>query len=139
MAMLAHGFGADSAAFEEFAGIWQRLLMHLNCAVYFKRAPALQTALRAPWAALSTYRNTRGSAMHFDPVLLSRIQFAWVVAWHILLPAFTVGCASFIAVVEGLSFATGREEYARISTFWTELFAIALCNSDMTWLCYLFY
>ena len=27
--------------------------------------------------------------MHFDPVLLSRIQFAWVVAWHILLPAFT--------------------------------------------------
>ncbi|WP_316396335.1 cytochrome ubiquinol oxidase subunit I [Bradyrhizobium sp. 33ap4] len=63
--------------------------------------------------------------MHFDPVLLSRIQFAWVVAWHILLPAFTVGCASFIAVVEGLSFATGREEYARISTFWTKIFAIA--------------
>src|SRR5215470_12363799 len=63
--------------------------------------------------------------MHFDPVLLSRIQFAWVVAWHILLPAFTVGCASFVAVVEGLSFATGREEYARISTFWTKIFAIA--------------
>src|SRR5215468_11043145 len=63
--------------------------------------------------------------MHFDPVLLSRIQFAWVVAWHILLPAFTVGCASFIAVTEGLSFATGREEYARISTFWTKIFAIA--------------
>ncbi|RXH02780.1 cytochrome ubiquinol oxidase subunit I [Bradyrhizobium vignae] len=63
--------------------------------------------------------------MHFDPVLLSRIQFAWVVAWHILLPAFTVGCASFIAVVEGLNFATGREEYARISTFWIKIFAIA--------------
>ena len=63
--------------------------------------------------------------MHFDPVLLSRIQFAWVVAWHILLPAFTVGCASFIAVVEGLSLATRREEYARISTFWTKIFAIA--------------
>jgi hypothetical protein len=27
-----------SAAFEEFAGIWQRLLMHLNCTVYFQRA-----------------------------------------------------------------------------------------------------
>lgn len=63
--------------------------------------------------------------MHFDPVLLSRIQFAWVIAWHILMPAFTVGAASFIAVVEGLSLATGREVYVRISTFWTKIFAIA--------------
>jgi cytochrome bd ubiquinol oxidase subunit I len=63
--------------------------------------------------------------MHFDPVLLSRIQFAWVIAWHILLPAFTVGAASFIAVVEGLSLATGREVYVRISTFWIKIFAVA--------------
>ena len=63
--------------------------------------------------------------MHFDPVLLSRIQFAWVVAWHILLPAFTVGAASFIAVLEGLALATGREVYVRISTFWIKIFAIA--------------
>ena len=40
--------------------------------------------------------------MELDPVLLSRLQFAWVIAWHILLPAFTVGLASFIAVLEGL-------------------------------------
>ena len=40
--------------------------------------------------------------MSFDPLLLSRIQFAWVIAWHILLPAFTVGLASYIAVLEGL-------------------------------------
>src|SRR5262245_50915488 len=120
-----HVNGLDSAAFEEFVGIWQRLRMHLNCADYFQRAPALQTALRAPFALSLHYRNMRGSAMHFDPVLLSRIQFAWVVAWHILLPAFTVGCATFIVVVEGLSFATGREVYARISIFWTKIFAIA--------------
>jgi cytochrome bd ubiquinol oxidase subunit I len=61
----------------------------------------------------------------FDPVFLSRIQFAWVIGWHILLPAFTVGTASFIAVVEGLNFATGREVYARISMFWTKIFAVA--------------
>jgi cytochrome d ubiquinol oxidase subunit I len=61
----------------------------------------------------------------FDPVFLSRIQFAWVIGWHILLPAFTVGAASFIAVVEALSFATGREVYARISVFWTKIFAVA--------------
>ncbi len=53
--------------------------------------------------------------MHFDPVFLSRLQFAWVVAWHILLPAFTVGLASFIAVLEGLALATGRDVYTRIS------------------------
>ncbi len=29
-----------------------------------------------------------------DPLILSRIQFAWVIAWHILLPAFTVGMVS---------------------------------------------
>lgn len=63
--------------------------------------------------------------MLFDAVLLSRIQFAWVVGWHILLPAFTVGAASFIAVVEGLSLATGREVYVRISIFWIKIFAIA--------------
>ncbi|MGX5803418.1 cytochrome ubiquinol oxidase subunit I [Bradyrhizobium sp. Arg314] len=63
--------------------------------------------------------------MDFDPVFLSRIQFAWVIGWHILLPAFTVGAASFIAVVEGLHLATGRAVYARISTFWIKIFSIA--------------
>jgi len=65
------------------------------------------------------------SANTFDPTLLSRLQFAWVIGWHILLPAFTVGCASFIAVLEGLRLATGRDVYLRISTFWIKIFAIA--------------
>ena len=63
--------------------------------------------------------------MEFDPVFLSRLQFAWVVAWHILLPAFTVGIASFIALLEGLKLVTGRAVYGRISTFWIKIFAIA--------------
>src|SRR5499427_8898302 len=61
----------------------------------------------------------------FDRVLLSRFQFAWVIGWHILLPAFTVGLASFIAVLEGLRLATGRKVYVRISTFWIKIFSIA--------------
>ena len=44
--------------------------------------------------------------MDLDPVLLSRLQFAWVMGWHILLPAFTVGLASFIAILEGVHAAT---------------------------------
>src|SRR5262245_18650837 len=63
--------------------------------------------------------------MDLDPVLLARVQFAWVIGWHILLTAFTVGAASFIAVLEGRGFATGRQIYTRISTYWTKIFAIA--------------
>jgi cytochrome d ubiquinol oxidase subunit I len=48
-----------------------------------------------------------------------------VIALHILLPAFTVGLASYIAVLEGLHFATGREIYFRISAFWTKIFAVS--------------
>ena len=63
--------------------------------------------------------------MHLDPLFLSRLQWAWVIAWHILLPAFTVGLASFIAVLEGLHFFTGREIWFRISGFWTRIFAVS--------------
>ena len=63
--------------------------------------------------------------MTLDPVILSRLQFGWVIAWHILLPAFTVGIASYIALLEGLFFFTGKEIYFRISSFWLRLFAIA--------------
>jgi cytochrome d ubiquinol oxidase subunit I len=63
--------------------------------------------------------------MLLDPVLLSRLQWAWVIAWHILLPAFTVGLASYIAVLEGLYFMTGREIWFRISGFWTRIFAVS--------------
>ena len=63
--------------------------------------------------------------MSMDPVVLSRIQFAWVIAWHFLLPAFTIGLAAFIAVLEGLNLFTGREIYLRISTFWIKIFAVS--------------
>jgi cytochrome bd ubiquinol oxidase subunit I len=62
--------------------------------------------------------------MTLDPVLLSRLQWAWVIAWHILLPAFTVGLASYIAVLEGFYFFTGREIWFRISGFWIKIFAV---------------
>lgn len=63
--------------------------------------------------------------MELDPLILSRLQFAWVIAWHILLPAFTVGLASYIAVLEGLSFFTGRDIYLRISAFWIKIFSVS--------------
>ena len=63
--------------------------------------------------------------MTLDPIVLSRLQFAWVVAWHILLPALTVGLASYIAFLEGVWFFSGKEIWFRISGFWTRIFAVA--------------
>ncbi len=63
--------------------------------------------------------------MEFDPLFLSRIQFAFLIALHFLLPAFTIGLASYIAVLEGFYLWTGRPAYLRISFFWIRIFAVS--------------
>jgi len=63
--------------------------------------------------------------MRLDPVTLSRLQFAWVIGWHILLPAFTVGLASFIAFLEGAYALTKRQVFIGLSQFWLRIFAIS--------------
>jgi cytochrome bd ubiquinol oxidase subunit I len=63
--------------------------------------------------------------MDLDPVLLSRLQFFWVVAFHILLPAFTVGLASYIAVLEGLHLLTGRAVFLSTSRYWIRIFSVS--------------
>ena len=70
--------------------------------------------------------------MHFDPLFLSRLQWAWVIGWHILLPAFTVGLASFIAVLEGLYFFQRDEIWLRISRFWIRIFAVSFAMGVVT-------
>ena len=70
--------------------------------------------------------------MHLDPLFLSRLQWAWVIGWHILLPAFTVGLASYIAVLEGLLFFTGRDVWFNIARFWTRIFAVSFAMGVVT-------
>lgn len=60
-----------------------------------------------------------------NAVLLSRFQFAWVIALHILLPAFTVGLSCFIATLELLWWWTKRDAYRRLSAFWIRIFAVS--------------
>ena len=60
-----------------------------------------------------------------DPVLLSRLQFAFVVSFHAVFPVFSIGIASFVALLEGLYYKTNNEAYSRLSAFWTKIFAIA--------------
>ncbi len=59
------------------------------------------------------------------PLLLARIQFAFTVSFHIVFPAFTIGLASFLAVVEWRWLATGNHLYRDIYRFWVKIFAVA--------------
>ncbi|WP_022961526.1 cytochrome ubiquinol oxidase subunit I [Halopseudomonas pelagia] len=62
--------------------------------------------------------------MELDPLLLSRIQFAFVVSFHAIFPVFTIGLASFIAFLEILFFKTGNPVWERLSAFWVQVFAV---------------
>jgi cytochrome d ubiquinol oxidase subunit I len=60
-----------------------------------------------------------------DPVLLARIQFAFTISFHIIFPAFTIGLASWLAVLEWRWLRTGNEIYAEIYRMWVKIFAVA--------------
>lgn len=60
-----------------------------------------------------------------DPILLARIQFAFTVSFHILFPAFTIGLASWLAVVEWRWLRTGNDIYREIYRMWVKIFAVA--------------
>ena len=57
---------------------------------------------------------------------LARFQFAFVVVWHFLFPAFTIGLASYLAVLEGLWLWTGKAVYLDTFRYWLKIFAVAL-------------
>jgi cytochrome bd ubiquinol oxidase subunit I len=63
--------------------------------------------------------------MELDPVLLSRIQFAFVVSFHIIFPAFTIGLAAWLAVLEAAHLGSGRAIYRRVFEFWMKVFAVS--------------
>ena len=58
-------------------------------------------------------------------VLLSRIQFAFTVSFHIIFPAFTIGLSAFIATLLLAHLRTGREHYRALAQFWTKVFAVS--------------
>jgi cytochrome d ubiquinol oxidase subunit I len=61
---------------------------------------------------------------NLDPVLLARIQFAFTVSFHILFPAFTIGLASWLAVLEWRWLKTGQSVYAEVYHMWVKIFAV---------------
>ena len=57
-------------------------------------------------------------------ILLARAQFAFTIGFHIVLPAFTIGLASYLAVLEALWLLSGRQIYLDVFQYWLKVFAI---------------
>ena len=62
-----------------------------------------------------------------DPtvLLLSRLQFAFTISFHIIFPAFTIGLAAWLTVLEALHLRTGKTVYQVLFEFWLKIFGIA--------------
>lgn len=56
--------------------------------------------------------------------MLSRIQFAFTISFHILFPAFSIGLVTFLTVMEGMYLKTKKTIYKDIYKFWTKVFAL---------------
>jgi cytochrome bd ubiquinol oxidase subunit I len=61
----------------------------------------------------------------FDPLLLARLQFAFTISFHILFPAFTIGLASWLMMLELLWLTTGKAAYLSLYRFWLKIFAVS--------------
>ena len=63
--------------------------------------------------------------MNTTALLLSRIQFAFTISFHIIFPAFTIGLAAWLTVLEALHLKTGRPAYRTLFEFWLKIFGVA--------------
>jgi cytochrome d ubiquinol oxidase subunit I len=61
----------------------------------------------------------------WDAVVLARAQFAFTMSFHIVFPAFSIGLASYLAVLEALWLWTGREVFINLFNYWLKIFAVA--------------
>src|ERR1700682_3423927 len=59
-----------------------------------------------------------------DPVVLARAQFAFTVSFHFIFPAFSIGLASYLMVLEALWLQTGRAVYFDLFKYWVKIFAL---------------
>jgi cytochrome d ubiquinol oxidase subunit I len=60
-----------------------------------------------------------------DAIVLARAQFAFTMAFHIIFPAFSIGLASYLAVLEALWLITRRDVFLNLFQYWLKIFAVA--------------
>jgi cytochrome bd ubiquinol oxidase subunit I len=62
--------------------------------------------------------------MELTALLLSRLQFAFTISFHIIFPAFSIGIAAWLALLEAMYLVTGRPAYRGVFEFWLKIFAV---------------
>jgi cytochrome d ubiquinol oxidase subunit I len=63
--------------------------------------------------------------MDATALILSRLQFAFTISFHIIFPSFTIGLAAWLTTLEALRLATGRQIYRVVFDFWLKIFGVA--------------
>lgn len=74
------------------------------------------------WVQVNSWRCRK--LLDFDAIDIARFQFAFTVAFHIIFPAFSIGLASYLAMLEGLWLKTGDEVYLKVFHYWKTIFAV---------------
>src|SRR5881394_2369705 len=62
----------------------------------------------------------------WDAVSFARAQFAFTMSFHFILPAFSIGLASYLAVLKALWLMTRDERYDVLFRYWIKIFAIVV-------------
>ena len=62
--------------------------------------------------------------MVWTALLLSRVQFAFTVSFHIIFPSFTIGLAAWLTVLEACHLVTRKPVYRRLFEFWLKIFGV---------------
>lgn len=59
-----------------------------------------------------------------DAVLLSRIQFAFTIAFHYIFPPMSIGLGVILVVMESMWLKTGKPVYLQMTRFWVRIFGL---------------
>ena len=70
--------------------------------------------------------------MTLDTITLSRLQFAFTIAYHIIWPTYSIGIAWFITLLNALWLLTGKVVYRQLMRFWLHLFALGFVMGVVT-------
>ncbi len=59
-----------------------------------------------------------------DVEILSRIQFAFTIAFHYIYPPLSIGLGVLLVFMEGMYLKTGDKVYENMTRFWVKVFAL---------------
>lgn len=59
-----------------------------------------------------------------DVEILSRVQFAFTIAFHYIYPPLSIGLGLILVIMEGMYLRTGNKMYERMTRFWIRIFAL---------------